>query len=255
MPSTARACASVVDPFARMRWSTRLLCLLANPKDMMDPGRAFKENPIEKARIEIDFEGVSMFGGEPVNEDGSPIEESAEKALRAATTSNTWPGASRSATSPGNWTASDCATTLGAALLAEHLLVPLAADELRARLRDDAVRRHRRGRIPAPGRYGAGERRVHPAPRSSIEAEYDADDCQTRMRCVAKSDARTYEVTGEVMPHPLRNRRTSPDGEAMTTRICGRHDALRMRRPGGLRTLRVPRPDRRRRAGGEAAGA
>jgi hypothetical protein len=40
------------------------------------------------------------------------------------------------------------------------------------------------------------------------------------MRCVARSDDREYVVTGEVMSLiPLRNRRTTPDGESLMTRI------------------------------------
>jgi len=40
------------------------------------------------------------------------------------------------------------------------------------------------------------------------------------MTCHVRTDDRTYEVTGEVISLiPLRNRRTTPDGDELTTRI------------------------------------
>jgi hypothetical protein len=53
-----------------------------------------------------------------------------------------------------------------------------------------------------------------------MESEYDDNQNQTKMKIWAKTDEREYEVTGEVMSLiPLRNRRRSPDGETMMTRI------------------------------------
>ena len=43
---------------------------------------------------------------------------------------------------------------------------------------------------------------------------------QTTMRCWAKTDHAEYDVTGEVISMiPLRNRRTTPEGEQLHTRI------------------------------------
>jgi hypothetical protein len=53
-----------------------------------------------------------------------------------------------------------------------------------------------------------------------ISSEWDADRYQTSMSCVVRTDEKTYEVTGEVISLiPLRNRRTTPDGEQLVTRI------------------------------------
>jgi hypothetical protein len=53
-----------------------------------------------------------------------------------------------------------------------------------------------------------------------IETDYDANQCQETFRLWAKTDERDYEVTGKVMSLiPLRNRRRSPDGEDLMTRI------------------------------------
>jgi len=53
-----------------------------------------------------------------------------------------------------------------------------------------------------------------------IEADYDEHDCQTALKAWVKTDDREYEVEGDVMSLiPLRNRRQSPDGESLMTRI------------------------------------
>ena len=53
-----------------------------------------------------------------------------------------------------------------------------------------------------------------------IESEYDADQCQTEFNVWAKTDEREYSVTGKVMSLiPLRNRRKTPDGDELLTRI------------------------------------
>jgi hypothetical protein len=52
------------------------LCLLERPLEMADPRKAFTENPWTECAVELDYRGISpMLGGEPVNDDGSPIEE------------------------------------------------------------------------------------------------------------------------------------------------------------------------------------
>ena len=73
----------VVEPFKRLTVRYRgKLCLMENPKDMADPAYAFKNNPVIPAEIDLDYEGVSpMFGGEPVNADGSKIEQKAEESF------------------------------------------------------------------------------------------------------------------------------------------------------------------------------
>jgi hypothetical protein len=55
---------------------------------------------------------------------------------------------------------------------------------------------------------------------AKIETIYDANECQETFKVWAKTDERDYEVTGKVMSLiPLRNRRRSPDGEDLLTRI------------------------------------
>ena len=60
--------ASNVEPHRRLdvQYNGKL-CVLADPQEMVDPARAFKNNPGMEADICLAFEGVSpMFGGETV---------------------------------------------------------------------------------------------------------------------------------------------------------------------------------------------
>jgi hypothetical protein len=57
----------VEKPFERLhiRYAGKA-CLLREPMEMSDPGRAFKENPFVPVELELGIEGVGpMFGGEP----------------------------------------------------------------------------------------------------------------------------------------------------------------------------------------------
>ncbi len=55
---------------------------------------------------------------------------------------------------------------------------------------------------------------------ASLETVYDDNDCQQRMTFTARTDEREYTVSGEVMSLiPLRNRRRTPEGEGLMTRI------------------------------------
>src|SRR5215217_3150943 len=71
----------VIEPFAKQRVSyDGKVALLERPLEMANPRQAFTENPWVDAAVELDYRGVSpMWGGEPVNDDGSPITENAEQ--------------------------------------------------------------------------------------------------------------------------------------------------------------------------------
>jgi len=73
----------VLEPFKKIKVTfDGKICLLKKPFEMANPKKAFTENPMVKCRVEIDYTGVSpMYGGEPVNEDGSQIEQKAEEAF------------------------------------------------------------------------------------------------------------------------------------------------------------------------------
>lgn len=216
----------IVDaPFerVRVRYSGKL-CLLERPKEMMDPSKAFRENPILPATVEIDYVGVSpMFGGEPVKADGSRIEEKAEEAFARGHYEQHLEGT-------GFIQVGDERFELHGYGLRDHSWGPRYwqnihwyrwlpmnfgrdfAMMLSIVTRPDGTQRCG-GMVLRDGEYVL-IRDV------SIEADYDADDCQTTFRARARTDEREYEITGEVMSLiPLRNRRTGPDGIERMTRI------------------------------------
>jgi len=73
----------VIEPFKRLKVTfDGQVCLMKDPHQMANPKMAFTENPLVDCKVDIDYTGVSpMFGGEPVNEDGTPIEQKASEAF------------------------------------------------------------------------------------------------------------------------------------------------------------------------------
>ena len=65
----------VVTPFEELRTTyDGKLAMLTEPLQMANPRQAFTENPWVEAHVELTHRGVSpMYGGEPVNDDGSPL--------------------------------------------------------------------------------------------------------------------------------------------------------------------------------------
>ena len=63
--------------------------------------------------------------------------------------------------------------------------------------------------------------KYHHLDQATIDTDWVGDDqYHEEMRITAKSGDRTYEITGSVLNLiPLRNRRTTPEGEQLVTRI------------------------------------
>ena len=215
----------VVEPFKRLNVSYRgKLCLMKNPQDMADPKTAFKNNPSIPVELELAYEGVSpMFGGEPVNEDGSKIEQKAEEAFARGHYEQHM-AAKGSITVEGERYAID---GLG---LRDHSWGPrfwqniywyrwlpmnFSRDfAMMVSITCGANQSPRRGGMVLRGGEYVTIR------DAKITAKYDANDNQTVMDIWAKTDEREYRVEGRVMSLiPLRNRRRSPDGEELMTRI------------------------------------
>ena len=215
----------VITPFERLRLTYEgSLCVLDDTKEMLDPGTAFKNNPIVKSRIELEFEGVSpMFGGEPVNADGSRIEQKAEESFARGHYEQHMAG-------KGRITIGDEQFEIDGFGLRDHSWGPRYWQAIHWYRwlpmnfgRDFAMMlsivtgadgsQRQGGMVLENGAYKL-IREV------TIASEYDEHDFQRSMVCTARTDEREYRVTGEVRSLiPLRNRRTSPDGEALTTRI------------------------------------
>ena len=215
----------VVEPFKRLTLGyAGKLCLLARPKEMADPATAFKNNPLVPAAIELDFDGISpMFGGEPVRADGSKIEQKAEESFARGHYEQHMAGRG-SIIVDGERFAID---GLG---LRDHSWGPRYWQAIHWYRwlpmnfsRDFAMMVSITCGADGTQRKGGMVLRDNEyvlIRDARIESTYDADQCQTRMSIWASTDEREYRVTGKVMSLiPLRNRRKTPNGEALMTRI------------------------------------
>ena len=217
----------VVEPFERLTVTyDGDVCLLEDPREMADPRRAFRENPMERCRIGLDVRGFSpMYGGKPVRADGSEVEVDAERSFAKAhyeqhiTSSGTIEvgdetieldglGLRDKSWGPRYWQA-----------LTYYRWLPMVFGE------DFAMMLSLVGRsdADAPPRQGGmvledGEYKLIRA--CGVDTTWDDDGYQAGMRAWARTDERDYEVTGEVLSLiPLRSRRSTPDGQRQTTRI------------------------------------
>lgn len=215
----------VVAPHKHLRLTYRgKLCVLSNPQEMADPAAAFKNNPILPAEIDLDFEGVSpMFGGEPVNEDGSSIEQDAGASFARGHTEQHTHGR-------GLIRVGEESFPIDGLGLRDHSwgprywqaiywyrwlpmnFTPDFAMMVSITCRPDEKPRAG-GMVLRDGEYVM----IRDA---KIETVYDEHQCQDTFKVWAKTDEREYEVEGRVMSLiPLRNRRRTPEGEELLTRI------------------------------------
>ena len=218
----------VVTPFEHLRVTYEgQVCLLEDPRQMADPRQAFRDNPMVPCSVHLDFRGISpMYGGREVYEDGSEIPVDAERSFAkahyeqhvAATGTITVGeeaievdglGLRDKSWGPRHWQA-----------LHWYRWLPLVFGPDFAMMlsqiggEDPAVPPRQTGMVLRDGTYSMVR-------ECRIESDWDEDDYQTAMRCWLRTeDGTEYEVRGEVISLiPLRNRRTTPDGEVLHTRI------------------------------------
>jgi hypothetical protein len=216
---------SVVEPHRRLTVTYRgKLCLLANPQDMLDPGTAFRKNPVVESEIDLEFTGVSpMFGGEPVNADGSQIEQKAEEAFARGHTEQHTRGV-------GTIRVGGESFPIDGLGLRDHSWGPRFWQAvywyrwLPMNFSDDFAMMVsitcKAGDLPRAGGMVLRDGKYVTIRDARIETIYGDDQCQETFKVWAKTDDRDYTVTGKVMSLiPLRNRRRSPDGEELHTRI------------------------------------
>ncbi|MFP4514346.1 MAG: hypothetical protein ACLFRV_15505 [Acidimicrobiales bacterium] len=215
----------VVEPFEHLRVTyDGTVCLLDEPGQMADPRTAFRDNPHVGCRVDLDIRGASpMYGGRPVHEDGTEPELDAERSFAKAhyeqhTTSTgtiqvgdevldiAGIGLRDKSWGPRYWQA-----------LSWYRWLPMSFGPDFAMMLSvigDGERGARRsGMVLVDGEY-------HQIRDCEIVTDWDDRGYQTAMRATAHTDHDTYEVEGEVISLiPLRNRRTTPDGDELTTRI------------------------------------
>lgn len=218
----------VVEPFAHLRIAyDGQVCLLDDPLEMADPRTAFTNNPMVPCRIELDVRGISpMYGGRPVRADGTDLpvesEQSFAKAHYEQHTASTGTievdgevltidgfGLRDKSWGPRYWQAVTWYRWLPMAFgpdLAMMISLVGGADPT------DPPRQ--RGMVLRDGTYSM-------ITSAEVTSEWDDDRYQTSMTATVRTDDdRAYTVTGEVLSLiPLRNRRTTPDGETLVTRI------------------------------------
>jgi hypothetical protein len=216
----------VKEPFKRLRvtYEGKVL-LLERPGEMAHPSKAFRDNPQLHCTVELDYEGVSpMFGGETVKADGSALEIDPEKSFAKAhyeqhmaargrftvgdeTFEVSGHGLRDKSWGPRHWQAINwyrwCPMNFGPDFA---MMISLVANE------EGQVRQG--GMVLKDGVYDLIK-------EASIESDWDGDGYQTALRSKIKTESGAeYQVEGEVLSLiPLRNRRTTPDGKELTTRI------------------------------------
>lgn len=216
----------VVAPFEKLNVAFEgKLVLLENPLEMADPRRAFKENPWCECNVELAYAGISpMFGGQLVNDDGSPLGEGEgfdfarghyEQHVAASGTitvgDDTWRvdgyGLRDHSWGPRHWQAPWYYRWLTANFGADFGFVVS-----RVVRRDGSE--HIGGMVLTDGKYEY-------ITQATIETDWEGDDLyHRRLHVRAKTPGREWVIEGEVKNLiPLRNRRTSPEGEELTTRI------------------------------------
>ncbi|MEM7017244.1 MAG: hypothetical protein AAF512_07870 [Pseudomonadota bacterium] len=215
----------VVEPFKKLRVSyDGKICLLERPFEMAHPSKAFKENPMLPCKIDLDYTGVSpMYGGQMVKEDGSEIEIDPEKSFAKAhyeqhmeakgtiqIADEHWDihgfGLRDKSWGPRHWQAIYWYRWLPMNFGKDFaMMFSIVAGE------DGEPRRG--GMILRDNEYIQIR-------DCDISTEWDENGYQTGMKIRATTDEREYEVEGKVMSLiPLRNRRKTPDGRELLTRI------------------------------------
>jgi hypothetical protein len=216
----------VVAPFERLRLTyDGEVCLLDDPRQMADPRLAFRDNPMVSCSAQLEVSGISpMYGGRPVFEDGTEPELDPERSFAkahyeqhiAVTGSLTVGdevldidglGLRDKSWGPRFWQAVSWYRWLPMVFGADFaMMISLIGT-------DDPTAPRQGGMVLSGGEYSKVR-------ECRIDTDWDADRYQRAMRCWVRTDEREYEVTGEVLSLiPLRNRRTTPDGDRLVTRI------------------------------------
>jgi len=216
----------VLEPFERLRASYHgKICILERPLEMADPRRAFTENPWADCAVELDYRGLSpMLGGEPVNDDATPITEKADEGFARG-------HYEQHVGARGTVRVGDDEWVLDGVGLRDHSWGPRFWQSpwwyrwLTGNFGDDGGfvlsivtrrdgARHVGGVWLADGVY-------EPLVDVSIDTEWRTDDTyHDRIHAVARTREAEHVIDGKVLSLiPLRNRRTTPDGEQLVTRI------------------------------------
>jgi hypothetical protein len=225
---------TVVEPFEHLtvEYEGRI-CLLADPSQMADPRTAFRENPMVECTVSLDYRGVSpMYGGKPQYADGREIETlngfaKAHYEQHCSVTGTITVADPDAGDGVGSGTVMEI-NGLGLrdkswgprywqALTWYRWLPMVFSDEFAMML---SVIDRGEGKSPSAGGMVLVGDEYHKVLDCRVDADWNDAGEQTTMRCWVKTAEREYELTGEVLSMiPLRNRRTTPEGNELRTRI------------------------------------
>ncbi len=215
----------VVEPLARHRVTYEgRVCLLERPHEMADPRRAFRENPVVPARMEIEHRAAGPCpGGELVRDDGAPLPVDPEKSFAKAHFDQMMhgegffeadgvrvdvrgQGARDKSWGPRYWQSIDWYRWLhfhvspGCAFVATVISKPDGGHRVQG--------------------YHFSDGETHEIEGGELSSEWDERGCVRRLDFRARADGRDFEIRGDVRSLiPLRNRREAPDGSLLLTRI------------------------------------
>ena len=215
----------VVEPFKKLNVSYEgKVCLLKNPLDMANPKKAFTENPMVDCTVKIEYIGASpMYGGEPVDADGNPIEQKEEEAFARG-------HYEQHMTGTGFFKVGDKEYKIDGYGLRDHSWGPRFWQNiywyrwLPMNFSKDfammvSIIAQKEGKQMVTGMVLRDNEYVNIVD-AKIKSKWDENDYQTEMTIWAKTEEREYEIDAKVLSMiPLRNRRQNPDGEWLNTRI------------------------------------
>jgi hypothetical protein len=216
----------VVEPFESLRVTyTGKVALLDEPLQMANPRKAFTENPWVDCSVELDYRGIApMWGGEPVNDDGTALTEDLSGGFARGHYEQHIGGRGVIRVGDEEWPVDGYG-------LRDHSWGPRFWQApwwyrwLTINFDDDAgfvisivTSQDGKQRIGGVALENGEYRHIDSA---TIETDWVGDDkYHQEIRAVAKAGDRTYEIEGTVLNLiPLRNRRTTPEGEQLVTRI------------------------------------
>jgi hypothetical protein len=215
----------VHSPFEELavRYAGKLV-LLDEPEQMADPRKAFKSNPWVECSLDLTYRGLSpMYGGEPVDDDGRPLLDVENEFAKGhyeqhvgargsvcvgderwevdgyGLRDHSWGPRFWQAPWWYRWLTGNCGEDFG------FMLSIIAGRE---------GQRRRSGIVFEDGEYKTVQ-------HCTIETGWRGDDVYHQtISALARTDEREYRITGDVRSLiPLRNRRTTPEGEQLMTRI------------------------------------
>lgn len=234
----------VVEPFEQLRVTyDGTVCVLEDPLEMADPRRAFGDNPSVACTVDLTVRGISpMYGGKPVYDDGTELPVDPARSFAKAHYEQ------HTAVS-GVVTVGDEVIELDGYGLRDKSWGPrywqaitwyrwlpiMFGPDLAMML---SVIGDPDGGEPRQGGMVFRDDEYHRFATVEIDSDFDDAGHQTAMRCVATTtEGDEYRVSGEVLSLvPLRNRRATPEGDRLVTRIteamtryrCGDHTGIGM---------------------------